>query len=54
MAKNQALRFGVDIVERVTWGMDTCTAVNFITICPRDLKALDKSNFVAKKLAYAI
>lgn len=50
----QALRFGIDIVERVTWGMDTCTAVNFITICPRDLTPQDKSNFVAKKLTYAI
>ena len=31
--------------------MDTCTAVNFICICPRDI---DRSHFVEKKLIYAI
>lgn len=48
------MRFGIDIVEKVTWGIDTCTAVNFITLCPRDLDPDQKSKFVSNKLTYAI
>lgn len=54
MSLKQSLRFGIDIVEKVTWGIDTCTAVNFITLCPRDLDPDQKSKFVSSKLTYAI
>ena len=54
MSKNQALRFDKDVEEKVTWGMDTCTAVNFMTICPKDMEHSAKSDFVSQKLTYAI
>ena len=47
MSLKQALRFDVDVKEKVTWGMDTCTAVNFMMICPKDMEHSAKSDFVA-------
>ena len=43
MSLRQSLRLGIDVEEKVTWGMDLCTAVNFMTICPHDLPAKSKS-----------
>lgn len=54
MSGRQALKFGDEVEEKVTWGMDTCTAVNFMTICPKDLEHSVKSDFVSQKLTYAI
>lgn len=54
MVNNEGMKLGVDVIEKVTWGMDICTAVNFISVCPKDMKFEDKSKFVAKKLTYAI
>jgi hypothetical protein len=54
MSLKQSLKFGIDVEERVTWGIDICTAVNFLSICPRDLPRALQSNFVEKKLIYAI
>jgi len=54
MSNKQSLRLGIDVEERVSWGMDTCTAVNFITVCPKDMDLNEKSIFVQKKLSYAI
>ena len=54
MSLRQSLRLGIDVEEKVTWGMDLCTAVNFMTICPHDLPTKTKSIFVEKKLIYAI
>ena len=54
MSLKQGLKFGIDVEEKVTWGMDTCTAVNFMTIIPKDLKPDEKSHFVQQKLTYAI
>jgi hypothetical protein len=54
MTLKQSLRFGIDVEERVTWGMDICTAANFLTICPRDMPRSISSAFVEKKLMYAI
>ena len=51
MTRKQSLKLDTDVEEKISWGMDTCTAVNFISICPRDI---DRSNFVEKKLIYAI
>ena len=39
MSMAQSLEFGVDVVEKVTWGIDLCTAINFMTMCPNDLPA---------------
>lgn len=49
-----SLKFDLDVEERVTWGIDICTAVNFLTICPRDLPRPLQSNFIEKKLIYAV
>lgn len=45
---------GSDVVEKVSWGMDICTQVNFLTICPRNLTYKEQSEFVEKKIIYAI
>ena len=54
MSMKQSLQMSIDIEEKVTWGMDTCTQVNFLTICPRDMPLQMQSQFVEKKLIYAI
>lgn len=54
MSLKQALIFGKDVEEKVTWGMDTCTAVNFMSICPKDMEHSAKSDYVSQKLTYAI
>lgn len=54
MSKKQSLRFGIDVEERVTWGMDICTAVNFLDVCPGDMPQQQRSVFVEKKLMYAV
>ena len=54
MSLKQSLRFGIDVEEKVSWGMDICTQVNFLTIMPRNIPFNIQSVFVEKKLIYAI
>jgi len=54
MSLKQALIFGKDVEERVSWGMDICTQVNFLTLMPRDIPFQIQSTFVEKQLIFAI
>lgn len=54
MSLKQSLRLELDLEEKVSWGMDICTQVNFLTIMPRNIPLLVQSVFVEKKLIYAI
>lgn len=45
---------GKEVIEKISWGIDACTAVNLIDICPRDLPLAMKSEFISKKLIFAI
>ena len=54
MSEKQAMILGSDVIEKVSWGMDICTQVNFLTICPRNLTYKEQSEFVEKKIIYAI
>jgi hypothetical protein len=40
MSLKQYLRFDIDVEEKVSWGMDICTQVNFLTLMPRDIPYL--------------
>lgn len=54
ISKKQSLRLGIDVEEKVTWGMDLYTAINFIQLCPADMPQNLKSTFVEKKIIYAV
>lgn len=54
MSRKQALTEGVDFEERTAWGIDLCTAMNLIEICPRDLPLSLRSNFIEKRVLFAI
>lgn len=54
MSMNQSLKFGIDVEEKVSWGMDQCTQVNFLYLIPQNIEMKTRSIFVEKKLIYAI
>lgn len=37
MSLKQSLKLGEDIIERTSWGIDMCTAVNLMALLPRDV-----------------
>ena len=45
---------GVDVEERTAWGIDLCTAINLLSIMPRDMPVQLQSEFIEKKLMFAI
>jgi hypothetical protein len=45
---------GTDVEERTAWGIDLCTAINLLSIMPRDIPLVQQSEFIEKKLLYAI
>jgi hypothetical protein len=54
MSLNQALKLGVDIIEKISWGIDMCTAVNLILMLPRNLPPNQQSEFIEHKIVFAI
>lgn len=43
MSMNQALKLGIDVEERIAWGIDMCTASNLLYILPRDMPLVQQS-----------
>ena len=37
MSLKQALKLGEDIIEKISWGIDMCTAVNLIVLLPKNV-----------------
>ena len=37
MSLNQALKLGIDIEEKISWGIDLATAVNLIYLLPKNI-----------------
>lgn len=54
MSMNQALKLGEDVIEKISWGLDMCTAVNLMNLLPRDTPQHIQSDFIEKRLVYAI
>lgn len=54
MSLNQSLKLGEDIIERTSWGLDMGTAVNLMVLLPRDMPSKFQSDFIEKRLVYAI
>lgn len=51
---NQSVKLGKDVEERTAWGIDLCTAYNLLSIMPRDIPITQQSEFIEKKLLFAI
>jgi hypothetical protein len=54
MSLNQALRLGIDIEEKISWGIDMCTAVNMIFLLPKNIPGKLQSEFIERKIVFAI
>lgn len=54
MSRKQSLVLGNDIVERISWGIDICTAVNLITVLPIEMNNQAKSDFIEDKVIFAV
>ena len=54
MSLNQSLKLGEDVEERTAWGIDFSTALNLLSLLPRDMPQLSQSEFIEKKLLFAI
>ena len=54
MSLNQALKMGIDIEEKVSWGIDFATAVNLLYLLPKNIPSKLQSDFIENKLVYAI
>jgi hypothetical protein len=54
MSLNQSLVLSEDVEERTAWGIDLCTAINLLQIMPRDIPLIKQSEFIEKKLIFAI
>mmetsp|Transcript_5904 Transcript_5904/g.9593 ORF Transcript_5904/g.9593 Transcript_5904/m.9593 type:complete len:97 (+) Transcript_5904:3375-3665(+) len=52
--KHSSLKLGTDVEERVTWGIDMCTAVNFLSLLPRGTPTPIIRDWIEKKLMYAV
>jgi hypothetical protein len=37
MSLNQGLKLGKDIEEKISWGIDMCTAVNLLFLLPKNI-----------------
>lgn len=37
MGMKQALKLGTDVIEKISWGIDMCTAVNIIVLLPKNV-----------------
>jgi hypothetical protein len=45
---------GVDVEERTGWGIDMCTAVNILFLLPKNVPGKLLSEFIEKKMVFAI
>jgi len=54
MSLRQSLKLGDDVEERISWGIDICTALNLICVLPMSLGNTCKSDFIEDKLIFAI
>jgi len=54
MTLNQALRFDTDVIEKISWGIDMGTAVNLMALLPRDMPLRLQSDFIEKRLVFAV
>ena len=54
MSLKQGLVLGEDIIEKISWGIDMCTAVNLLNLLPNNLSGPAKSDFIEKKVVFAI
>lgn len=61
MALKQRLVLGKDVVEKIAWGVDLCTQVNFVDVLPREVSNvivdgwhINRQVLIAKKLNFAI
>ena len=54
MSLGQSLKLGVDVEERVAWGMDLYTALNLLDLRPKDMPWKVFSEFIEHRLMFAI
>ena len=54
MSRNRSLKKNVDFEERTAWGIDLCTTMNLFDIMPRDVPLANKTNFLEKRVLFAI
>jgi hypothetical protein len=54
MSLRQGLKLGVDIVEKISWGIDMCTAVNLLILIPKNIPIKMQSELIEKKVVFAI
>ena len=48
------MKLGVDVEERVAWGMDLYTALNLLDLRPKDMPWKVFSEFIEHRLMFAI
>lgn len=54
MSLNQGLKLEQDVIEKISWGIDMGTAVNLMTLLPKDMPMKVQSDFIEKRLVFAI
>lgn len=54
MSLQQSLVLGHDVEERTAWGIDLATAMNLLSLLPRDVPDAVKQSFLETKLLRAI
>lgn len=54
MSLKQGLKLGKDVIEKMSWGIDTWTAINLLNLFPRDVPGRIQSEFIENKLIFAI
>ena len=54
MSLNQALQLNVDVIEKISWGIDMGTGLNLIALLPINIPQKIKSDFIENKVVFAI
>lgn len=52
--KRQDLTLGVEVDEKMSWGIDMMTGIHIMHLLPLDMPAKKQSRFIEKVLVYAI
>ena len=54
MTNNKKMKMNKHVVEKTAWGIDLGTAVNLLSLLPKDMPQKLQSEFVEKKLVFSI
>jgi hypothetical protein len=54
MSLRQGLKLGEDIIEKISWGIDMCTACNLLILLPKNVPIKMQSEFIEKKVVFAV